>query len=206
MRTLVLAALAAAATAVAAPAARANGDPASDYLPARDVFLSFSEGVRETPSGQRLLETVANANKSGYRIKVAVIATPTDLGAVGGIFGQPQRYAEFLGQEISFVYRDRLLIAMPAGFGIYDAGRPVDAEQAVLKQVKIGPGIAGLDDAAADAVASLASSSGKPVAVASGGRSGWYSSAWFLALVAGCTAAAIGVGFFFGRRWLARAA
>jgi len=117
MRRLAVTALAAALAAAVAPAAQANGDPASDYLPSADVFLSFSEGVRETPSGKRLLETVASANKGGYRIKVAVIATPTDLGTVGGLFGEPQRYAEFLGQEISFVYRDRLLIAMPAGRG-----------------------------------------------------------------------------------------
>jgi hypothetical protein len=202
MRRLAVTALAAALAAAVAPAAQANGDPASDYLPSADVFLSFSEGVRETPSGKRLLETVASANKGGYRIKVAVIATPTDLGTVGGLFGEPQRYAEFLGQEISFVYRDRLLIAMPAGFGIYDAGRPVAREQAVLKRVTIGPGIAGLDDAAAGAVAAL---SGRPVAE-EGAGSGWYSSAWFLALVAGCTVAAIAAGFLLGRRWLARAA
>ena len=201
-----LVAVVALATAVAAPVARADGDPASDYLPVRDVFLSFSEGTRLSDSAKRLIAAVAGANKSGYRIKVAVIATPTDLGAVGGIFGEPQRYSEFLGQELAFVYRNRLLIVMPAGFGIYDAGRTVVAEQAILKRIKIGPGVAGLDDAAAQAVGKLAETSGAFVAPAGAAGAAWYSSAWFLALVAGCTAVAIAGGFFFGRRWLARAA
>ena len=205
LRLLAVAMVAAVVGAIAVPAARADGDPASDVLLGSDVFLSFSEGVRETPTGTRLVDAVKSANAGGYRIKVAVIATPTDLGAVGGLFGRPQRYSEFLGQELSFLYHDRLLIVMPAGFGIYDDGRPVAAEQAVLERVQIGPGVAGLDDAAAKAVVELAGASGKRIS-AGGGGSGWYSSVWFLALVAGCTAAIVASAFFFGRRWLARAA
>jgi hypothetical protein len=195
------------AAALAAPAARADGDPASDYLIVRNVFLSFSEGVKLTPAGKRLLDTVDRANRGGYRIKVAVIATPTDLGAVGGIFGQPQRYAQFLATELSFVYHDRLLIVMPAGFGIFNASRPVAAAQATLRGISIGRGVEGLDDAGATAVAKLATAAGVPVDVAtSSGDSAWYATAWFLALVAGCAAATIAVGLFFGRRWLNRAA
>src|SRR5438105_5630955 len=139
-RLLAAAALAALATAAAAPPARADGDPASDYLLSQDVFLSFSEGAHASSSAERLVQTVANAKKSGYTIKVAVIATPTDLGAIGGIFGEPQRYSQFLGQELSFVYRGRLLVVMPAGFGMSVGGRAMTAAEPIVKRVKIGPG------------------------------------------------------------------
>jgi hypothetical protein len=199
-------ALAAVAVMIAAPAARANGDPASDYLLARDVFYSFSEGFKLTTGGKRLGQVVASANQAGYRIRVAVIATPTDLGAVGGLYGQPQRYSEFLGQEVAFVYRDRLLVVMPAGFGLSRAGKPLTAEQPALAGIRIGAGVSGLDDAAADAVVKLAGASGVGISVSASGGSTWYSSAWFLAVVAACTAVVIGGGFLFGRRWLARVA
>src|SRR4051812_905667 len=142
-------ALASVAAALAAPAARADGDPASDFLPARDVFLSFSEGSSFTSGGKQLVDAVTKANAAGYRIKVAVIGTPTDLGAVGGLFGEPQRYAEFLGQELTFVYKGRLLIAMPAGFGVSVGGKPAPAEQGALRGIEPGAGISGLDEAAA---------------------------------------------------------
>jgi hypothetical protein len=206
MRVRLLAATALAAL-VAAPAGLADGDPASDFLPARDVFLSFSEGSSFTSGGKQLIDAVTKANQAGYRIKVAVIATPTDLGAVGGLFGEPQRYAEFLGQELTFVYKGRLLIAMPAGLGVSQGGKPALAEAKVLRDVKVSASdVSALDASAARAVAALASAGGTTIEAAGGGgsSSAWYSSAWFLALVAACTAVAIGAGFLFGRRWLER--
>ena len=56
-RLLAAAALAALATAAAAPPARADGDPASDYLLSQDVFLSFSEGAHASSSAERLVQT-----------------------------------------------------------------------------------------------------------------------------------------------------
>ena len=205
MRALAAAALVLAAL-VAAPAALADGDPASDFLPARDLFLSFSEGSSFTPGGKQLIDAVTRANRAGYRIKVAVIATPTDLGAVGGLFGEPQRYAEFLGQELTFVYRGRLLIAMTAGFGVSGGGKPAPAEQKIVRGIKPGAGVSGLDEAAARAVEALAAAGGTRIAPVAGTGKSWYSSAWFLALVAACTLVAIAGGFVFGRRWLDRVA
>jgi hypothetical protein len=50
-------------------------------------------------------------------VKVALIGTRTDLGAVPQLFGKPQTYARFLGSELRFAYNGRLLIVMPQGFG-----------------------------------------------------------------------------------------
>lgn len=121
---LVLAAL------LAASAARADGDPASDYLVAQNVFVGVELPHRDAVAV--LNAAVAGAYARGYRIRVAVVATPTDLGSIPSLFGRPVEYAKFLGTELRGYYIGPLLVVMPAGFGIYDGGRSVAAEAAVL--------------------------------------------------------------------------
>jgi hypothetical protein len=114
---LALAALLAAALA-GAPAALANGDPASDILPLRDSYLPYQPQVPR-PVQVALDGFLAKARKAGYPVKVAVIATPNDLGVVPDLFGKPKEYATFLGKEISFNGKPHLLIVMPAGYGTF---------------------------------------------------------------------------------------
>jgi hypothetical protein len=135
-RMLVVTALAAAAAATLAAPVRADGDPASDVLYFQDVFLPFPKPAA-TPS-QRLQTAVASANKAGFRIKVAVIASEQDLGSVPSLFGKPQIYAQFLGVELRSFYKDRLLVVMPAGFGVYRNGKTIVAEKRVLAGVEAG--------------------------------------------------------------------
>jgi hypothetical protein len=141
-------------------AARANGDPASDVLLSQDVFIPFDAKIPLAQAGQ-LTTLVHDAKTHGYPIKVALIATRYDLGTVGALWLQPQRYARFLGQEIFFVYRGRLLIVMPNGYGIYRYHKPVVAERKVLDRLPPpsdgGPGLAA---AAGNAVISLAGAAG----------------------------------------------
>ena len=40
------------------------------------------------------------------------------------LYGKPQRYANFLGQEIVYYYKGPLLVVMPNGYGIYQGRRP----------------------------------------------------------------------------------
>ena len=118
-----------------ASAVRADGDPASDYLVTQNVYLPI-----ETPSpaaAASLEQAVASVYEDGERIKVAVIYSATDLGAIPSLFGKPSDYAGFLGLELGYWYAGPLLIVMPAGFGIYDAGRSTQAEQQVLRTVPI---------------------------------------------------------------------
>ena len=65
--------------AVAVPVARADGDPASDYLISEQVFYPYYSNTPKAGVAQ-LEATVADANKSGYTIRVAVITSPYDLG------------------------------------------------------------------------------------------------------------------------------
>jgi hypothetical protein len=158
-RVLVMACLVAC---VLAGTARADGDPASDYLYGLKVFLPFD--VKVPKERQReFMSFVETTNRSGYPIRVAVIGSSYDLGSVTSLWRQPRTYARFLGAELQFVYAKRLLIVMPNGFGMYWKGHSVDREYAVLSKIPIEKGSAGLVDAAQTAVSRLAAASGVKV-------------------------------------------
>lgn len=95
---------------------RAHGDLASEYLVDHSVFLP----VRAKPhrdAVERLATIVREADNAGFRVKVALIAQPTDLGSLIDLYRKPQRYAEFLRLDLGLVYGDGLLVVMPNGFG-----------------------------------------------------------------------------------------
>jgi hypothetical protein len=129
-----LLAVAAVALAFAASAA-ADGDPASDTLFQEHVYVPYPPPPPADVTA--LKQAVGRAYGRGYRVKVAVIATRTDLGAVPELFGKPDEYARFLGAELRGFYIGPLLIVMPAGFGIYDGGRSTSAEERVLSSVSL---------------------------------------------------------------------
>ncbi len=117
--------------------ARADGDPASDYLLGTQVFFSIDVKLPKAKQ-QELVSIVRDANKSGYAIRVALIASPYDLGAVTSLWRKPRQYAKFLGAELQFIYKRRLLIVMPNGFGFNWPKHPSSKEYAVLSKVPIG--------------------------------------------------------------------
>jgi hypothetical protein len=119
-----------------AGSARADGDPASDVLYVADVFVPYPPPSKANVAA--LKRNVAAAFAKHYRVKVAVIANASDLGAIPELFNKPTQYAKFLGQEISPIFVGPLLIVMPAGFGIYDGGRSTAAEQKVLDPLEVG--------------------------------------------------------------------
>jgi hypothetical protein len=118
-------------------AARANGDPASDVLLTDQVFLPFEAPISKS-SQDDLRKTVAEANKKGVKLRVALIAFTSDLGTAVSLWKHPQQYSEFLGKEIAFVYTGPLLVSMPSGFGYYDQGKPAGKQLRVLAKMKPG--------------------------------------------------------------------
>ncbi len=161
MKLVAALALGAAMLAVAAPA-RADGDPASDFLLTQQIFLPYDAKLPAAKQ-QQLTAVVAAANRGGYSIRVAVIASSYDLGAITGLWRRPRTYARFLGAELTYVYKRRLLVVMPNGFGFNNPGHPTDVEYALLATIPIGAGTAGLADAAQTAVLRLAAASGVKV-------------------------------------------
>jgi hypothetical protein len=168
-RALVVAALIVACT--LAGSARADGDPASDYLLATKVFLPFDMKVSKEKQ-RELIAFVEATNRSGYAIRVAVIGSSYDMGSVVSLWRKPRTYARFLAAELQFIYAKRLLIVMPNGFGVSWRGHPVDREYAVLSKIPIGQSPTGLVDAAQAAVSKLAAAAGVEVAAPATGKSG----------------------------------
>jgi hypothetical protein len=163
--------VAAAAALVAVPAASANGDPASDVLLTQKVFVGPEVPVSKGKL-DALQKTVEAANAKGYPIRVAVIAFTGDLGTAVSLWRRPQDYAKFLGSEIAFVYPKRLLVAMPAGFAVYNGRRSTTTEQRALKGLQAGKTPDALVESTTRAVRKLAASGGVQVPVYSGSGGG----------------------------------
>lgn len=175
--------------------ALADADPASDVLLGVSVFYPYQPAVPAALQKQLNAEAAAGT-KAHFPIKVAIIGSPVDLGALPSLFGKPQQYATFLDQEISFNRRQELLVVMPQGYG--SAGLPPAAAAAV----KDLPAPAAhtnqaLVQAALAALPKLAAAAGHPIAKDSGtpGGSGGSSPVLLVTILAvvavGATAAVI---------------
>lgn len=148
------------ALALCPSAARADADPASDYLLLQPVFYPYAPPT--SAALQRALgQAVSRLKARGIDLKVAIIAGPGDLGAVANVFGHPQQYATFLDQEISFNKRQALLVVMPGGYGTAHAGPPTALAGL---PVDAGHGADGLARSALTAVVRLAAAMGRPIA------------------------------------------
>jgi hypothetical protein len=157
---------------LAAPAvARANGDPASDYLLVQNIFLPFNAKVDPAASA-RLAETIRAANKSNFKIKVAIIGSRYDLGTAFSLYNKAQKYAQFLGLELSFEFRGRLLVVMPNGYGYTIRGKTSPAGVRIVAKLP-APGKDATKEAegATGAIRKLAAASGIHLSASSGGGS-----------------------------------
>lgn len=199
MRRALAAALLVAA--LAAAPALADGDPASDVLFTQPVFLPFTASPASAEA-KALNETVVRANRAGVKVRVAIIGSRQDLGAVPSLFGQPTRYARFLGGEVSFGWKGLVLVAMPVGLGISRSFHPAPAELAVVQKVKPQPGVTGLERSAEIAVRRLAASKGHrlPAPKVSGGGSSDTRDRIVIGVAAAVVAALAGAVVFLRRR------
>ena len=174
---------------VCAGTARADGEPASDYLIGQQVFLPFDAKIPQSKQ-REVIALVRSVNASGYKIRVAIIWSTYDLGAIVSLWKKPQVYARFLGAELQFIYKQRLLIVMPNGFGFNFPRHTTANEEALLAKIPITATPVGLVDAAETAVQQLAAASGvkvKPVAAAKGG----HGTAIVILAIAGALAVAV---------------
>jgi hypothetical protein len=151
---------------LAPAAASADGDPASDVLLEQDVFFPYdpptSNGV-----ARALLELTRRTRKAGWPVKVAIVATPDDLGAVASLFHFQDRYAGLLAKELGD--DPRLLVVSPSGFSSRNLGDSVDRTLRGLEPA--GEGGDPLARQALRAVSRLAKASGHAVKTPSIDRS-----------------------------------
>jgi hypothetical protein len=136
-RLAALAVILALALGLFASSALADGDPASDVLATQSLFLPQDAGIPLAQQNQ-LSALLASAASNGYPIRVAIIASPSDMGSVTELWRQPQTYARFLGQEISLVDHGPLLVVMPNGFGLVGVGATTPVDPSALAGVHIG--------------------------------------------------------------------
>lgn len=152
-RIVAFTAMFALASSIAAAPAPADGDPASDVLATQALFVPQDANLTQGEQGA-IGAVASSASQNGFPIRVALIASPTDLGSVTELWRRPETYARFLGQELTLVYRGPLLVVMPNGFGVYGPGVPAGALS--------GAGVSahGLGSATVDAITRLARAAG----------------------------------------------
>jgi hypothetical protein len=161
-----------------APAALADGDPASDVLQPPDVRVYMTNGTTDAKLEAGLQQTAQQISDAGLPIKVAVIGNRTDLGAVPQLWAKPQIYAKFLGAELRFVFRDTLLVVMPQGLGVSGpfVSPPHTESRALAALAGIDPRTdsspQGLTATADKALRALAKADGKTLGGGSGGGGG----------------------------------
>jgi hypothetical protein len=156
-RAVLAAAVAALVVVAAAPFALADGDPASDFLLTQRVFYYPGSPKAEL---DRLKQTVDDAKRAGFEIRVAVITSPYDLGTLSALWEKPQPYCRFLSLEIAFAYKGRLLVVNPNGFGYVDRTETQPAKLALLRSIPLRKDQKSLLEAADTAVRRLAGSAG----------------------------------------------
>jgi cytochrome oxidase Cu insertion factor (SCO1/SenC/PrrC family) len=164
---LALALTVALASTIFAATARADGDPASDYLQTNQVFFA-SQPPAATPAQtpapntaqRQLLSVVRAANRAGFGIRVAIVSSEYDLGSITALWRKPALYARFLGLELSSIFRQRLLVVMPNGYGFNWPGHPTAAVYRELGKIPVGANGRALAAAAQTAVRDLAGATG----------------------------------------------
>lgn len=177
-----LAALAAGVVAVVvvalllAPLARADGDPASDWLLSRPSFVPPDAGIASADQ-KALDQLLLSAKAQGYTLRVAIVGSQYDMGSVTVLWKRPTDYAPFLSQEVRFLYKGRVLVVMPNGWAIAQNGKRDPSEQAVVGKLASPKPFRGAPVAAAveSAVRKLTARAGivlpKVAAPSSGGSS-----------------------------------
>lgn len=159
-RALVLAAVAALVLgSLATELARADGDPASDVLLSQPAFVPADAGF-SAQQASALSAFLRESAKAGFPARVAIVPEAYDLGYVTQLWAKPRTYAEFLGVELSLVFKGPLIVIMPDGFGVNWPGHATTSAYAALSGVAIKPGSAGLLEATRSAVRRVAGVAG----------------------------------------------
>jgi hypothetical protein len=151
-----------------AASAHADGDPASDVLTEQTVFIP-ADGSIPTREQAQLQAIVRAAQRSGYPMRVAVIASRSDLGSITQLWRAPAAYAGFLGRELSLVYHGALLVVMPNGYGVDLVGEPgasraLQSAGASLERLRLPGRGAALAQAAVTGVRRIAAAAGHRLA------------------------------------------
>ncbi len=186
-----------------APLARADGDPASDWLLTRPSFVPPDAGVSSADQ-KSLNELLLSSKAQGYTLRVALIASQYDMGSVTVLWKRPTDYAPFLSEELRFLYKQHVLVVMPNGLAVANDGKRDKAGQQVVDRLVPPKPFNGapLAAAAENAVRKLAAAQGivlPNVTAPSGGGSSTNSDRIVIGAAAGAVLL-VAIGFSWWRR------
>ena len=149
-----------------AKSARGDADPPSDVLIGADAYYPYTPVV-PAPLKASLDGLLRKSRARGHVYKVALIASPADLGAATVLYGKSQRYATFLFGEIkSYLARQSPTLIVVTGTGLAVRGRDATAlGRAALFRLapQSNPTAARLAQEALQAVESVARANGHPL-------------------------------------------
>jgi hypothetical protein len=164
----------AAAVLVGTPvAALAHGDPASHYLESDVLYPAFGDRpIARTEL--RLLGLLHAAERAGYPLGVALVATEADLTDDISMLQRPQDYAEYVVAQLGLSQATRpVLVVTPAGYGLAGGAAAADGRAHLITRPEaaellgglppVGAGGQGLAESAIGAVRLLAAESGHPL-------------------------------------------
>jgi protein SCO1/2 len=157
---------------IACPAtALADGDPASDVLVTQNVFVPVDAGLSNAQRA-RLTGLLDASERARFPIRVAIVPSPLDLGAVTELWREPRTYARFLGIELSLIYKGPLLVVMPNGLGVNWPGRSTASVERLLEGIPVQASGAGLLATVQSAVRKLSASAGTSAGASTGTSAG----------------------------------
>jgi hypothetical protein len=185
------------AAAVLAPSgAFGDADPASDVLLDASVFYPYTPTV-QAPIQNALNAETAAAARADFPVKVAIIASPVDLGGIPDLYAKPQQYAEFLDEELSFQSSPPLLVVMANGYGAQRLGPGATRRLSTLAKPTSGQSDA-LARAALAAVPEIAAAAGHPIAAlrvqARSSSAGLGTGAWLAVVAVAVLLVVAGIG------------
>src|SRR3954454_16034020 len=168
MRRSILSAALALVMLAQAPSALADADPPSDVVISFDYYVPFKRP--DDAHELQLRQLMKIANRDGERMRVVIVADRSDLGAIPGFFGKPQKYADILDKAVRTFFKLRnadptLVIVMQAGMALKGGRDATPAAGAALGSVKIPARATGnqLTSVAVEAVRAVAEANGRPL-------------------------------------------
>jgi hypothetical protein len=114
--------------------AEGDGDPASDVLVSQPAFIGEGVGGALKPQLE-LVKLLDVAAAHGFRIRVALIGSASDLGSVTPLWKDPGEYASYLWEELREAVGGQVLVVMPNGYGLHGPSRGPYRVPAAERQV-----------------------------------------------------------------------
>ena len=115
--------------------ALADGDPPSDVLITNQLYTPVTQKI-SAPVLAELKSTIDQANKGGFKVRVALVLDANDLGSVPQLLGHPVEYVKLLSGELYYSWKGAIVAVQPTGIGVQNI-KPLAPAQALADTIAI---------------------------------------------------------------------